>query len=136
MHIDPIAEYQDILQNIEMQIVTVFRNHRKELLDDDVKDALNAVVKKYSLEGKSIPLRLPRLDPLEQEIYDVEDTLAEWLLGRRPLLTPDDKEVPAPEPVTPDVIIACFKRIIKSIDTWTKQGGPQGYLKYIDQFLP
>ncbi len=39
----------------------------------------------------------------------------------------------SPEPLTHDVILACIKRIRKSVEFWTKEGGRQGYLYFIDR---
>lgn len=32
-------------------------------------------------------------------------------------------------------IVACLKRLRKSVQFWTKSGGRQGYLNYIVEFL-
>ena len=42
---------------------------------------------------------------------------------------------PRPEPVSLDVIVACLKRIRKSIQRWNKEGGRQGYLIFIQRFV-
>ncbi len=39
------------------------------------------------------------------------------------------------ETVSLEVIVACLKRIRKSIQKWNKRGGRQGYLTYVHQFL-
>jgi hypothetical protein len=39
------------------------------------------------------------------------------------------------EPITVDEIQACLKRLRKSIETWSKHGGTQGYLNYIRQLI-
>jgi len=36
------------------------------------------------------------------------------------------------DPISPDEIMECLKRIRKSVDLWHKQGGRQGYLYFID----
>ena len=33
-------------------------------------------------------------------------------------------------------MVAIFKRLRKSLRTWTKRGGSKGYIYYIAQFLP
>lgn len=40
-----------------------------------------------------------------------------------------------PKPITLDEIVACLKRIRKSIQFWTKEGGRQGYLNYVNGFI-
>jgi hypothetical protein len=39
------------------------------------------------------------------------------------------------EPVPFDVIVECLKRIRKSIQRWNREGGRQGYLKFVEQFV-
>jgi hypothetical protein len=39
------------------------------------------------------------------------------------------------EPKTVDEIIACLKRIRRSIQFWQKKGGRQGYLTFISEFV-
>ncbi len=46
---------------------------------------------------------------------------------------PDQPEVP---PISLEDLVACLRKLRKSVDFWTKQGGRQGYLEYIDKFLP
>jgi hypothetical protein len=38
-------------------------------------------------------------------------------------------------PKTVDEIITCLKRIQKSIRRWNKEGGRQGYLNFISEFV-
>ena len=40
----------------------------------------------------------------------------------------------SPEPITLDEIIACLKRVRKSINRWHRRGGHQGYLTFVDQY--
>jgi hypothetical protein len=32
-------------------------------------------------------------------------------------------------------LVLCLKRIRKSIDFWTKEGGRQGYLNYVSEYV-
>jgi hypothetical protein len=62
--------------------------------------------------------------------------MCEWRLGREDI---DKKErhlqTKKAKPISVEEIIACLKRIRKSVETWNKQGGRKGYLQYIDRFL-
>lgn len=40
------------------------------------------------------------------------------------------------EPVALDEIIACLKRVRKSINLWTREGGRRRYLTFVSQFVP
>lgn len=44
-------------------------------------------------------------------------------------------EIPM-DPISIEEMIACLKRVRKSVETWNKQGGRQGYLNYIENFIP
>ncbi len=64
------------------------------------------------------------------------ETMCDWRLGDETLLSADMKNRgPRPEPVSVDVIVACLKRIRKSVEKWNKQGGRQGYLTFIERFV-
>ena len=39
-------------------------------------------------------------------------------------------------PLTAAELVLCLKRIRKSINFWNKQGGRQGYLEYVLEYLP
>lgn len=38
--------------------------------------------------------------------------------------------------LTEEKIVACLKRIKSSVKLWTKKGGRQGYLNFIEQHIP
>ncbi|MCX7668798.1 MAG: hypothetical protein N2439_01835, partial [Anaerolineae bacterium] len=59
----------------------------------------------------------------------------DWRLGKEKLMTDTDMPGPQPEPVSAEVIIACLKRIRKSVQRWNREGGRQGYLTFISRFI-
>ena len=62
--------------------------------------------------------------------------MCEWRLGREQLFTEGGQQLDADMiPRTVDEIIACLKRIQKSIRRWNKVGGRQGYLSFISEFV-
>jgi hypothetical protein len=129
-------QYPDVLQNIEWAIVTVFRRN-PTLVDFDVENAVSALMAKYKAEAQNHEPRLPRLNERAQEVYDQVEAMCELRLGRDAALSADMKaRGPQPSPVSLDVIVACLKRIRKSIERWNKEGGRQGYLIFIQRFIP
>lgn len=71
-------EYLDVLQNIEMAIISVYRQH-KDLLDYDVDMALNLLWTEYRNEqaGKETPV--PALDENARLVYErVKDVCASF----------------------------------------------------------
>ena len=63
--------------------------------------------------------------------------MCEWRLGRGepPVDEPSKVPSPGPKPITVDEIILCLKRILKSVKRWNKEGGTQGYLNFIVQYV-
>jgi len=128
-------EYLDVLQNIEFAIVNAYQR-QPVLVDFDVDNALNALMAHYLAQAQNREARLPHLNERAQQVYDWVESLCEWRLGNEALVAADMKaQGPRPEPVTLDVIVACLRRIRKSVQRWNKQGGRQGYLTFIQQFV-
>lgn len=122
----------DVLQNIEFAIHAVYQRE-PTLTDYEVDRALEAAIRRYKDEVRGRTPRDRRLTGLVQEVYDAVVEISEFRLGRRVL---DEDAPPMPEgALSPADLLACLQRIHKSVGFWTKQGGRQGYLTYIGEFL-
>lgn len=126
-------EHLDILQNIEFAIASVFREH-PETLDYDVDTTLNALIRFYRGQQRGGEPALPELSEIRQEIFNRVHTMCEFRLGRQSLDI--GGEINAVQSVDLAVIDACLKRIRKSVQIWTKRGGRQGYLTFVEGFVP
>lgn len=127
--------YEDVLQNIEFGIVRVYREH-PEMTDWEALAAIEALIRTYRAEAKGRQAAPPPLDPLTQKVYGMVRGLCEWRLGREELFDEKDRPVEIPiEPVALDEIIACLKRVRKSINLWSREGGRRGYLTFVSQFI-
>ena len=128
-------EYLDVLQNIEFAIINVYRSGRA-LSDYDVSKILNVLISGYQAELSKRAFGKPNLSPLQEQLYVSVKHMCEWRLGRD---TKDKNEKQLqknkPESISVEEIIACLKRIRKSVERWNKQSGRKGYLDYIDHFL-
>jgi hypothetical protein len=127
-------EHADVLQNLEFAITSVHRDEPK-LLDLDVIEALDVLIRRYGLDeqGRS----WPRLQLSERAgvVVEARRGVCEWRLGRA--LTPSSAGrgvAPAPIPVA--AIVQCLKRLRKSARLWNDRNGRQGYLEYVEPFLP
>jgi hypothetical protein len=130
--------YEDVLQNIEAGIMLVYHDHPR-MADWEVMAAVEALIRRYQSEAKGRRQATPpSLDSLAQEVYDSVETMCEWRLGReKPFSDKEGKPMEfLVEPITLHELIACLKRIRKSINLWTRQGGRQGYLTFVSQFIP
>lgn len=128
--------YFDVLQNIEHAIVDVFRNH-DELTDYQVDNALAGLIRVYQARSRNQPAPRIALKPLEQEVFEAVKFMCDWRLGEPQLPgegMPDLQELGL-RPKTLDEIVACLKRIRRSISLWNKQGGRQGYLTFVSSFF-
>lgn len=70
-----------------------------------------------------------------QAIFGRVQTMCDWRLGHDVLTTEESEALPPMEPLQVEEIVACLKRIRKSVQRWTKQGGRQGYLTFVEQFV-
>jgi hypothetical protein len=130
-------EYLGMLQNIEAGILSVYRKN-KHLLDYDAEAAVNALIRDYQAEQKSgQPVQTTLNDDLKRQTYAAVREMCEWRLGRSELVqTGKEVELLEVEGATLEDLIACLKRIRKSIQHWTKHEGRQGYLNFVSEFMP
>ncbi|MGD1997207.1 MAG: hypothetical protein PVH62_10595 [Anaerolineae bacterium] len=99
--------------------------------------AVEALIRRYQAEQRGREIRLRSLDGVAQEVYQLVETMCEWRLGRETLA--DEDGVPfemSPEPVPLEEIIACLKRIRKSINFLSQSRGRDGYLTFVEQHMP
>ncbi len=129
-------QYESVLQNIEAGVVQVY-HQRPELSDGDVELALEALIQFYNAEVRGKPIALRELPGIQGEAVRAAKAMCELRLGRGELLDEHDQPIDLQlTPITPAEIVACLKRLRKSVQFWTKSGGRQGYLTYIVEFLP
>ncbi len=128
-------EYLDVLQNIEFAIVSVYREN-SQLTDYDVEKALNALIQEYQGEQTGQAAPSVSLAPLPKKVYERARDMCEWRLGRQHLTDPTNKRFePGVASLSIDEILACLKRIRKSVQKWNKRSGLRGYLQYVEQFI-
>jgi hypothetical protein len=124
-------QFEDVLQNIESGIVQVYHAH-PELVDWDVEAALEALLQFYHAEARQKPADLRRLAGNQAEVLQAARVMCEWRLGRARMFDERDQPIGSPvKPLTAAEIVACLKRLRKSVQFWGKAGGRQGYLNYI-----
>jgi hypothetical protein len=128
-------EYTDVLQNIELGIVITYREH-PEMSDHDIMRMLEALIDSYVAEKIGRAPRNFGLSEVELAAMENARRMCEWRLGRGALTDdPQKAKQIAPEPKTVDEILLCLKRILRSARRWNKEGGRQGYLNFIVQYV-
>ncbi len=131
-------QYLDVLQNIESGIVSAWKKH-PEMTDWDAQEAVQGLLRTYQAEGRNRRMPVLRLTPLAQETFDAVKETCEWRMGRREaprVIEKGQSAIVSTQTVTLDEMIACLKRIRKSIELWNKESGRRGYLGFISQFVP
>ncbi len=123
-------EFLDVLQNIEAAIQIVYRENAN-LLDYDVESALNMLMVDYQHEQKTNVIALQKTSSAELKIavYQAVRAACEFRMGRGARVHQDI------EPLELSEILACLKRIRKSVQTWTRRDGRQGYLNFVSEFV-
>lgn len=128
-------EFENVMMNIEIQVVTV-SNGYPELSDMGVDRVYNALLSKYKalLRGNE-PKEPSFRSEAEEELFEVLDVISDLFAGvERETALADIFE--GQDEVSFENFVRIFKRLRKSVRTWTKRGGSKGYIYYIAQFLP
>ena len=136
---DFTEEYQDVLQNIEASILSVFRAH-PDMTDTAVMRALDAALIYFNDVRRDHTPKEPRLSGHSELVFNAVKTVCNVRLGRQELKAESEAEAEdsldlSGMEVSPEVILACLRKIRKSVDRWNKQAGRQGYLNFVAQFI-
>ncbi len=93
------------------------------------------MIRYYQAEERGHNTPALRLADLEQHLFERVKAMCEWRLGREALLADGpEPDVPMPEPVTLEEIIACLKRVRLSVKR-NKDGGRRGYLDFVSRYI-
>jgi hypothetical protein len=127
-------QYFSQLFSIESAIYEVYAEN-PNLLDFNVDKALNGAARTLNNQKRGRKPPTLKLKNDEQRIYDRFMELVILHTSDGGFTTEDGEEIDLPiEPITIDEMVACFKRIQRSIKLMSDQGR-QGYLNFIQQFF-
>lgn len=119
----------DILQNLEMSVVTVWRAC-PEMTDYSALRAYEAACQMYRAELRGHAPKPPGLSGLDDTAFQSVKAICEFRLGR------GTSPLNGPPPISLEVLVDCLRELGRSTERHTKGEGRQGYLTFIDQFLP
>jgi hypothetical protein len=129
-------QYLDVLQNIESALVHAYREN-PYMNDYEADRAVDALIRTYQAEMNGRERPTLKLNPSALSAYTDIKWMTDFRLGREKMKTMKhmgdlqlDRTLSLPE------IIACLKRVLRSIRMWNKKGGRRGYFNFIDQFFP
>jgi hypothetical protein len=122
-------KYLDVLQNMEAAITGLFRE-TGDLNDHDVMTALDALIQHYRDVARNYTPKEISLGQREALVFDRVQEVCEIRLGKTEL----SKKVKI-DVIKPDVVVACLRKIRKSVERWNDREGRQGYLQFISNFV-
>jgi hypothetical protein len=130
-------EFMDVLQNIEYALITVYKED-EEMTDYEAEEAINSLIRLYTAEQRK--RAEPKLDlsgPAELAFERVK-VMCEMRMGREKLQSGDENKEPFDfnlEPIALNDLIACLKRVRRSIQKWNRDYGRRGYYDFVSQFV-
>lgn len=128
---EPSDESIDLLQNLEFSIATMWRAH-PEMNDYTGLRAYEAAIRHYRDEERGHTPKPPALSGLDAITFDSLKEMCEFRLGRG---GSSGEELPI-QPVSLEKLVAALRKLAKSVERHTRMDGKQGYLTFIDGFLP
>jgi hypothetical protein len=127
-------EHTDVMQNLEFAVATTYREH-PEMADYAALRVYETLAEIYSAERAARPARPVPMSEIERELLDRVHEVCEWRLGRSPLGGEVGGDgLPPGEPLPLETMIRCLKRLVKSVNTWTRRSGRQGYLNFMTPY--
>ncbi len=128
-------EHPDVLQNIEFLVAMHYREH-PETTDYSVSRVYEALIDLYAAEKVGRQPRAWNGSEIEHKLFMETKEMCDWWLGRNPFLFSDAEEPePPPREIDLDKLLLCLKRLLKSVQNWTRRSGRQGYLQFMSQFM-
>lgn len=129
-------DYMDVLQNIEFALASVYRED-EEMTDWQTLKALEGLIRVYRAKERNRSVPTIRLEGLALVAFERADAICRARLGEggeensRTIIT----RIRRGRTVSADILVACLKRIQKSVKRWQKEGGRRGYFNYIRNFV-
>lgn len=129
-------EFMDVLQNIEFALVTVY-NDDEEMTDFEAETAINSLIRLYTAEQRKRDAPALDLSGPAEVAFERVKAMCDWRLGREKLQSEgENKElVDFMEPIALNDLIACLKRVRRSIQKWNRNYGRRGYYDFVSQFV-
>jgi hypothetical protein len=130
-------EFMDVLQNIEFALVTVYKED-EEMTDYEAEEAINSLIRLYTAEERKRNAPNLNLSGPAELAFERVKGMCELRLGREKLQSGDKNKEPFDsnlEPIALNDLIACLKRVRRSIQKWNRDYGRRGYYDFVRQFV-
>ena len=128
-----VVEYEALLMDIETSIIHLHR--RQPLVDYDVMEALEALITAFKQISQEREPQVPRLSERAGQVYGNVLEVCIRRMGTEGV-SPDRGELPEGDRAySAAEILACLKRILKSVIKWNKGFGRLGYLTFVGKHI-
>ncbi len=119
-------EFEAVLKDVETSVVATWRKH-PEMTDHVVLRVYEAAYAVYRAEQRGQAVKPHGLTGLDVTVFEgVHAICEEWLgRGQRAL----------GGPISAEELVACLRRLTRSVKGHTERAGRQGYLNFVGQFL-
>jgi hypothetical protein len=143
MELEFEEKYKNELFAMESAIVSVYEDN-PQMADYSVMEALDNLIRGYEAESNGRVASPRRMEPLDQQIYQKVGAICEMLMQRSKLVDEDENTEKLDKlgllsaersANTLEEILACLKRIRKSVTRWNKANGRRGYLDFVEEYL-
>ena len=126
-------EHLNVLENLESIVARLYRKH-PEMTDYTVLRVYEALAAAYTAEALARAAKPADLSRLESELFEYVREVCEWRLGRAGSLG-ESKVAAGIAPIELTTLIQCLKRLVKSVQRWSKRDGRRGYLDFMTLFV-
>jgi hypothetical protein len=119
-------EFETVLKDIETSVVATWRKH-PEMTDHAVLRVYEAAYAFYRSEQRGQPAKPHGLTGLDVVMFDSVFAICEGWLGRG--------KKAFSGPISAEDMVACLRRLTRSVKLNTQRAGRQGYLNFVGAFL-
>jgi hypothetical protein len=130
----PEEKHLPILQSLETNLAMLYQVE-PTLTDYDVNEAYDALLRIYKAQTTGRGKPEIKLKGRSEAVYKQLSGVAEMLLAKPDMLIVPEKGEENLLEISAEEMLACLKRLQSSLKLWTKEGGRQGYLNYLSQFV-
>ena len=124
---DVVEQFEGQLYQIELVVTHVFDDH-PDLTDAQVDSVYEELSRRYRAEATAHEFKAGKLDGIRADLHAELLPVTELLLGRPANMAPAD-------PISAEDMRLCLNRLRSSIKRWSREGGRQGYLTYLSEYL-
>lgn len=120
-------QFESQLLLIELAVMRVF-DEQPDLTDAQVDSVYEELSRRYRAEATAHEFKASDLDGIRAVLHNEVLPITELLVGRPANMASADT-------ISAEEMRLCLNRLRASIKRWSREGGRQGYLNYLTNYL-